>query len=325
MRNFRVLKLVLAALTICMSSFASYAAQSPVLDHTIRAGGQTFRYLSAGTSGPAIVLLHGWPQSADEFRKIMPILARTHTVYAPDLSGIGGTTAALQDWRKEALARDIKRFVDALQLEKPLLAGHDIGGMVAYAYARQFQDQLSGVVILDVPIPGLAPWFDIKKSGYAWHFDFHNQKGLAERLVQGKQSAYFRYFINHNGANPDAVSDSEIAVYAQAYGSPGQLRAGFELYRAFDADAAFFTSQTTCLDLPMLVVGGEHSMKATLPVMAGSFAAAGVKNLTTVDIAGSGHWLAEEQPVATAAAISTFAASIAKQPPDRQKSCGKKP
>lgn len=195
--------------------------------------------------------------------------------------------------------------------------------MVAYAYARKFQNQLSGVVILDVPIPGLAPWFDIKKSGYAWHFDFHKQKGLAESLVQGKQSAYFRYFINLNGTNLDAVSDSEVAVYAQAYSSPGQLHAGFELYRAFDADAAFFTSQTDCFDLPMLVVGGEYSMKATLPVMAGSFAAAGVKNLTRVDIAGSGHWLAEEKPVATASAISAFAASIARQPPDTQETCKK--
>jgi len=323
MSNFRVLKMALAALAVFMSSFASHAAQTPVHDQTIRAGGQTFRYLSAGTSGPAIVLLHGWPQSADEFREIMPILARTHIVYAPDLSGIGGTTAPLQDWRKETLASDVKRFVDALQLEKPLLVGHDIGGMVAYAYARQFQNQLSGVVILDVPIPGLAPWFDIKKSGYAWHFDFHKQKGLAESLVQGKQSAYFRYFINLNGANPDAVSDSEVAIYAQAYGSSGQLRAGFELYRAFDADAAFFTSQTKCFDLPMLVVGGEHSMKATLPVMAESFAAVGVKNLITVNIAGSGHWLAEEQPVATALAILTFAASIAKQPPEAHRICNK--
>lgn len=158
MSNFQVLKMALAALTVFMSSFVSHAAQTPVQDQTIRAGGQTFRYLSAGTSGPAIVLLHGWPQSADEFREIMPILARTHIVYAPDLSGIGGTTAPLQDWRKETLARDVKRFVDALQLEKPLLVGHDIGGMVAYAYARQFQNQLSGVVILDVPIPRLAPW-----------------------------------------------------------------------------------------------------------------------------------------------------------------------
>lgn len=289
---------------------SSAALANPVRDNTMTVGEQTVRYLSAGTDGPAIVLLHGWPQSADEFREIMPDLAENHVVYAPDLSGIGGTSAPAQDWRKEALARDVKRFVDALGLEKPLLVGHDIGGMVAYAYARQFADELSGAAILDVPIPGLDPWDNVASSSHAWHFDFHKQEGLAETLVLGQQAEYFRAFMNATAADPSAIADCSIDIYAQAYGTREQLRAGFEFYRAFDDDAEFFANQTGELDLPLLVMGGERSMEATLPVMAASFAAHGATEVRTAAIAGAGHWLAEERPEATTAALLGFASNV---------------
>ncbi len=306
---FRKAILAIAGMMMLIIATPSQANEL-IEDRTITVGDQTFRYLTAGTDGPPIVLLHGWPESADEFRRIMPELARDHIVYAPNLSGVGGTTAPDQDWRKEALARDIKAFADALKLEAPLLVGHDIGGMVAYAYARQFPEALGGVAILDVPIPGLAPWDNVVTSQYAWHFDFHNQVGLAEELVAGQQADYFRYFIDSVAANADAIPDADIAKYASAYGHDDQLHAGFEFYRAFNEDAAFFLSHDGPLDVPLLVVGGEYSMQATLPVMAESFAAHGVTNIATVAIAGSGHWLAEEQPDATAAAIADFAGEI---------------
>jgi pimeloyl-ACP methyl ester carboxylesterase len=312
MTPFRKAVLAVAGMMMLVIATASHANEL-IEDRTITVGDQTFRYLTAGTDGPPIVLLHGWPESADEFRRIMPELARDHTVYAPNLSGVGGTTAPHRDWRKEALARDIKAFADALKLKKPLLVGHDIGGMVAYAYARQFPEALSGVAILDVPIPGLAPWNDIATSHYAWHFDFNDQVGLAEKLVAGQQTDYFRYFIDSAAANPGAISDADIAIYASAYGTDDQLRAGFEFYRAFDKDAAFFRSHDGPLNVPMLILGGEHSMQAALPVMAESFAAHGITNIKTLAIAGSGHWLAEEQPDATAAAIADFACEVFKQ------------
>lgn len=304
--------LAIAGMVMLVIATASHASEI-IEDRTIAVGRQTFRYLTAGANGPPIVLLHGWPESGDEFRRIMPELARDHVVYAPNLSGVGGTNAPGQDWRKEALARDIKSFVDARELKKPLLVGHDIGGMVAYAYARLFPETLSGVAILDVPIPGLAPWDDVASSHYAWHFDFHKQAGLAEELVAGQQADYFRYFIDSVAANRGAISDGDIAIYASAYGRDDQLRAGFEFYRAFDEDAAFFGSHDGPLDRSMLVVGGEYSMQATLPVMAESFAMHGVTSIETLAIAGSGHRLAEEQPDARAAAIADFAREVFKR------------
>lgn len=302
----RVVLLVLMALFF----IAPVAAQSDIRDQTVHVGDQTVRYLSAGTGDHAIVLLHGWPQSADAFKTIMPALAKTYRVYAPDLSGIGGSTAPRQRWDKAALASDIKAFADQLGLKAPLIVGHDIGGMVAYAYARRYPDAVRGVAILDVPIPGLDPADAIAASPHAWHYDFHNQVGLAEALVQGRQAAYFRYFIRKVAGNPEAISDEEVAVYAKAYDSPDSLRAGFELYRAFNADAVFFRAQNSSFSVPMLVIGAEFSTGATLPVMTQSFAEQGATAITTVLVKGAGHWLVEEQPEATVQAIEDFAATV---------------
>lgn len=310
MRIVRIAALAFAALIMFATAFPIFAQSLPVEDRTISVNGQIFRYLAAGTKGQPIILLHGWPQSADEFRKIISLLAENHQVYAPDLSGVGGTSAPRQDWRKEALALDVKQFVDNMKLEKPVIVGHDIGGMVAYAYARLYPGALRGVAILDVPIPGLAPWDSVASSQHAWHFAFHNQKGLAEKLVAGRQAEYFRYFFDRNGANPKAILESDIAVFAKAYGTPDRLRAGFEFYRAFDEDAKFFISRNEPLDVPMLVMGGEDSMKSSLAVMAKSFAAVGVAHVRTIAIAGAGHWLAEEQPEETAAAILKFVSGL---------------
>jgi pimeloyl-ACP methyl ester carboxylesterase len=301
----------LALFTFASLSFlVPVVAQSDISDQTVQVGEQTVRYLTAGTGGKAIVLLHGWPQSADEFKTIIPDLAEDYRVYAPDLSGIGGSTAPNQRWDKASLASDIKAFADRLGLEAPLVVGHDIGGMVAYAYARQYPDELSGVAILDVPIPGLDPADAIAASSHAWHYDFHNQVGLAETLVQGRQVEYFGYFINKVAANPEAISVDEIEVYAKAYETSESLRAGFEFYRAFDEDAVFFQAQDSRFTVPMLVVGAEFSTGGALPMMKQSFAKQGATDITTVVVKGSGHWLAEEQPAATAQAIEDFAAVV---------------
>ncbi|MCD1633905.1 alpha/beta hydrolase [Martelella mediterranea] len=289
---------------------APVTARSQIMDRTVQVGDQSVRYLAAGTGDKAIVLLHGWPQSADEFRKIIPDLAEGYHVYAPDLSGIGDSTAPNQRWNKAALAGDVKAFADHMGLKDPLVVGHDIGGMVAYAYARLYPDALSGVAILDVPIPGLDPADAIAATAHAWHYDFHNQVGLAETLVEGRQAAYFGYFINKVSANPKAISREDIAVYAKAYETPESLRAGFELYRAFDEDAAFFKAQVSRFTVPMLVVGAEFSTGGALPIMEDSFARQGATDITTVIVEGSGHWLAEEKPAATVQAIEDFAAVV---------------
>ncbi|XXX73282.1 alpha/beta hydrolase [Sorangium sp. So ce134] len=301
------LALTLATWGCASPSFPDRSPADGVSEHSIQVGEQTIRYLRAGTSGSPIILLHGWPQSSEEWRGIMPELAKDHVVVASDLRGIGGTSAPEEDWRKQSLAGDTHKLVDALNLEQPLIVGHDIGGMVAYAYGRQFEEDASGIAILDVPIPGLAPWEALMQTPNVWHFHFHDQEPLAETLVAGQEVEYFRYFINHVAANPGAISDEAVAAYAEAYSTPDQLHAGFELYRAFDADREFFASQTSAIDLPHLIVGAELSMGQSLPVLADDLKQHGVSKVHQVAIGASGHWLAEEQPEATVQAILDFA------------------
>ena len=301
----------LAALAnLALFSVSVSAQPVGVTDRTLEVSGQTFRYLTAGEGGNVIILLHGWPQSADEFRGIMGDLAQHYTVYAPDLSGIGGTSSPDRRWDKASLAEDIKSLIDALGVEDPLIVGHDIGGMVAYAHGRLYPQDVSGVAVLDVPIPGLAPWDLVASSPQAWHFDFHAQPGLAETLVTGQEREYLRYFMDKVSAQPGTITDEAIETYAKAYGKPDRLHAGFELYRSFDRDIAFFQGQNTEFTVPMLVVGAEFSTGAALPIMAQSYAAQGVTNLRTLAVRKSGHWLAEEQPEATLAAIEQFAGEV---------------
>lgn len=281
-----------------------------VTEHSISTSRQTFRYLKAGSGGVPIVLLHGWPQSADEFRQVMPYLAADYFVVAPDLRGIGGTSVPTQDWRKATLAEDLDDFITALGLDRPVVIGHDIGGLVAYAYSRLHHGKVVGVGILDIPLPGLDPWDELIKNPLAWHIDFHAQKPIAEQLVMDRQFEYIRYFINHAAKHSEAITDDNVAIYAAAYGSLESLAAGFELYRAFMDDGKFFDEQRDTLDLPILLVGAEMSLASALPIVAAALEAHGVTNVRSVVIDDSGHWIFEEQPAATAQAIQSFISDL---------------
>lgn len=280
-------------------------------------GDQTIHYLWAG-SGPTLVLLiHGWPQSAHEWRHVIPLLSDRYTVVAPDLRGIGGSSSpsgALEAgaFDKATLACDVHALVEALRpslgFVRVVVAGHDIGGMVAYAYARLYPQEVAGVAIMDIPIPGLAPWDDIKAMPMTWHFNFHMPKDLAETLVRGHQAVYFRtFFFDGLAVHPETITDEDVTEYAEAYGSPESLRAMCELYRAFPKDVAFNTARTERLDVPLLLVGGETTLAGILPTLAKSLTGVGASDVRTAVIAGSGHWLGEEQPERTAAVIADLA------------------
>ena len=249
-----------------------------------------------GGKGTPVVLLHGWPQSWYEWHDIMPGLAAEHTVIAMDLRGIGGSTGPETGYEKQVLAEDVHQLMVGLGLGRFSLVGHDIGGMVAHAYGRLYPSELDHLVIIDVPVPGIAPWDTIK--GIAWHFGFHEAKDqIAEELVSGHEEAYFRHFYNDFSFTGKGIGEERVKIFAAAYKAPESLRAGFELYRAFPADEAFTAAHaSTPLDVPVLVIGGEKSLGPYLSYVANGLAAAGATKVTTQAISGSGHWVAEEQP-----------------------------
>ena len=253
-----------------------------------------------------IVLLHGWPESSHEWRKVIPALSSRYTVIAPDLRGIGGSRATATGYDKVTLAEDIHELVTQLRLKNVYVVGHDIGGMVAYAYARSHPEDLSGVAIIDIPIPGIDPWDTVRSAPWAWHFGFNSTRVLAEALVAGRQEIYFRHFFNDFAVTPSAISHADRKAYADAYSKPESLRAGFEFYRTFPQDEAYNRSHQDALSIPILLAGGDHSGGPMLPALEKGLRAAGATSVKEAVIPNCGHWVAEEQPQALVQTIEDF-------------------
>jgi pimeloyl-ACP methyl ester carboxylesterase len=296
---------------------APLPAQQPV-DPAVAALGQGFNSSTAdvngtklhyvrGGTGPAVILLHGFPQDWYEFHQVMPRLATRFTVIAPDLRGLGGSKATPGGYDAANLAEDIRQLAQHLNLERVYLVGHDLGGIVAYAFARLYPEETRGLMVLDVPLPGIEPWEEVRADPLLWHINFHQTPDLTEQLIAGRQAVYFRHFWSLGTVNGDAISDDDAAHYAGAYAARDQLRAGFEMYRALPANAKFNATQRSAIDLPLVLAGGDHSFGPLLPDIAEALQTHGWANVTVELIENSGHYVADEQPEAVAALIERYA------------------
>ena len=269
--------------------------------------GTHLHYVRGGT-GPAIILVHGFPQDWHAYHKIMPRLARTFTVIAIDMRGVGRSTGPAARFDATDVAADIRQLVQALKLERVYVAGHDNGGMIAYTFARRYPDAVRGVMILDSPLPGIDPWNELKADPGLWHFGFHQTPDLPERLLAGRQFVYFREFFARLAFNRNAISDADVAHYARAYASERQLRAGLEFYRsAYPASEKFNATERSTIDVPFVLAGGDHAMGMLFPRMADAMRDHGCRNVTVEVIKDSGHWVVDEQPDIVAELIERYA------------------
>lgn len=272
---------------------------------TATVNGVKLHYVRGGT-GPAVILVHGFPEDWYEFHKVMPRLAKKFTVIAVDLRGVGGSAATPGGYDAANMAEDIYQLVSALKLERVYIVGHDIGGMVAYAFVRRYPQITRGAMILDVPIPGIEPWEQVKCNPAVWHVNFHQTPDLPEKLIAGRQNVYFRYFFNRFTFNKKAITDTDTAHYANSYATAAQLRAGMEFFRAFPANEKFNTAQQSVLDVPIVVAGGDKSFAELLPKMAEDLRAHGCQNVVVETIKDSGHYVADEQPTIVAELIERY-------------------
>ena len=261
---------------------------------TVDADGRRIRYVRGG-SGPLLILIHGWPQDWTAWRHVVPVLAETFTVAAVDLRGVGGSQAAAGGYDAEGLAGDIRAVAADVGIGAAYVAGHDIGGMVAYAYTRLYPDDVRGLMILDVALPGLDPWEAIESSPLLWHFRFHATPGLPEMLVEGRQQMYIREFVSRIALNADAISDDDIARYAHAYGTADQLRSGFEFYRAFPQTACFNETRSEPLHVPIVLAGGDRATGQANEIIAAALRAKGAQKVVIDTIENSGHFVVDEQ------------------------------
>lgn len=306
-------------LTACGSSTEttpSNAAQSMPADvglapqfrsDTVEANGLTLRYVRGG-DGPAVILVHGFPQDWSAWRQVMPLLAKQFTVVAVDLRGVGGSGGSESGFDGHTLASDLQQLADRLKLDRPFVVGHDIGGMSAYAYARALPQHTRGVMILDFPLPGIAPWAEVERDPVLWHFEFHQTPRLPEALLTGRQAIYFRDFLDRIGGSSQIFSDADVARFARAYESPSSLRAGLEFYRAFPDTARWNESQTNGVDVPIVLAGGERAVGPILETSAADVRSKGARNVTVEIVSEGGHWLPHEKPDQVAALIARHAA-----------------
>jgi pimeloyl-ACP methyl ester carboxylesterase len=266
-----------------------------------KVNGVRLRYLIGGQGSP-VVLLHGYAETGHMWRPIMPLLAQRHTVIVPDLRGAGGSAKPAAGYDKKTMAVDIHELTSSLKLDRVSIVGHDIGLMVAYAYAAQFQEAVERVVLMDAFLPGIGNWKDVWLLRDLWHFHFYGDVPLA--LVKGRERTYLEHFWNDFAADRKrSVPEADRRLYARAYAQPGAMRAGFEYFRNFERDAEDFARMGgTRLSVPMLVLSGEKA-GGTFLIEQARLVAADVRGQV---VAGVGHWLMEEAPNAVIPAIIDF-------------------
>jgi len=270
---------------------ATGASSPNFSEHFAEVNGTRIHYLIGGKGSP-VVLLHGYAETGHMWRPIMPLLAQHHTVIVPDLRGAGESAKPESGYDKKTMAVDIHELTSSLGFDYVSIVGHDIGLMVAYAFAAQFPQATNRVVLMDAFLPGIGNWKDVWLMRDLWHFHFYGDVPLA--LVKGRERIYLEHFWNDFAADPNhSVSETDRQIYSQAYAQPGGMHAGFEYFRNFERDAHDFAQlSVTRLIMPVLVLTGEKASGQFL-IDQTRIVATEVKG---VIIEGSGHWLMEEAP-----------------------------
>lgn len=248
------------------------------------------------SDAPAIFFLHGWPEDWSAFEPVMVRLGERAHVVAIDLPGIGESTTPPQANDKRSLAKHVKTVIDTLGLEDVTLVGHDIGGMIVYAFLHAFPNALRRAIIMDVAVPGVAPWDEVVRSPYIWHFAFHAIPDLPEALVHGKEAAYFAYFYDAIVAEPGSIPEAQRAKYVAAYRTPSALQTGSAWYRAFAQDAKDnMAVKGEVVATPVLYVRGDREGGKIEEYLEG-FRENGLANVSGRIIEASGHFSIDEQP-----------------------------
>ncbi len=257
--------------------------------------------MRSGGKGPVVVLVHGYAENSDSWGPLAADLMKDHTVVVPDLRGIGRSSKPETGYDKKTQAKDIRAVVTTLGYDRTAVVAHDIGNMVAYAYAAMYPDKVERLVVMDAPIPGIEPWSEILQSPGVWHFNFHGPD--AERLVAGRERIYFDRIWNDFTGDPGKPDEATRNFFTATYAQPKEMRAGFAHFTAFSQDAKDNkVFEQTKLTMPVLAVGGEKSFGALQAVIMRHIAT----NVQEAVVKGSGHWLMEERPSETVVLIRSF-------------------
>ena len=295
--DFLCLFLLVAVSTTAMAE----TPDAGFVSRTSKIDGAELHYLTGG-QGPAVVLLHGYAETSRMWRPIIPVLTKNFRVIAPDLPGIGDSGIPADGLDMKSAATRIHALVRSLGVEKARVVGHDIGLMVAYAYAAQFPAETEKLVLMDAFLPGVAGWEAIYNNPAIWHFRFNGP--TPEKLVEGRERTYFEHFWNDFAADKTrSIPEADRKAYTAAYSRPGRMRAGWAYFVSFQKAARDFALLAeTKLTMPVLAIGGEKANGEAL----GKQARLVASDATVVVLKNTGHWVMEENAKETTDALLRF-------------------
>src|SRR5229473_2948881 len=297
--------LAVLGLLFFSASFSAVAyADTPdktFVSRTAEIDGVKLHYTTGGR-GPSLILLHGYAETSRMWAPILPVLGEKFTVIAPDLPGIGDSDIPANGLDMKRAAIRIHALAKSLGVEKARVIGHDIGLMVAYAYAAQFPAETEKLVVMDAFLPGVAGWEGVYNNPGLWHFRFHGP--TPEALVQGRERTYFDYCWNDFAADKTrSIPEADRKAYTAAYARPGRMRAGWGYFDSFPQAAKDFAQLSqTRLTMPVLSLGGEKSLGAVL----GEQMKLVASDVSVVVLKDTGHWVMEENPKETIDALVKF-------------------
>ncbi len=301
-------KLRVAAVLFALLSAAAFdsiaraeTGANDIASRTAEIAGIKLHYLTAGR-GPAVILLHGYTQTSRMWRPLIPQLAEKFMVIAPDLPGIGDSDIPKDGLDMKSAAVRIHALAKSLGIDKAQVVGHDIGLMVAYAYAAQFPAEVEKLVVMDAFLPGVAGWEDVYDNPSLWHFRFNGP--TPEALVRGRERIYFEYFWNDLAADKThSVAAADREAYVRAYARPGRMHAGWAYFAAWPQTAKDFAEMArTKLTMPVLSIAGDKASAGVLGPQMKLVAT----DVTVVVLKDTGHWVMEERPQETMQAVLNF-------------------
>jgi pimeloyl-ACP methyl ester carboxylesterase len=255
-----------------------------------------------GGQGPAVVMLHGFGTSGDMWAPLASVLVADHTVIVPDLRGLGLSSKPSDGYDKKTQSQDIAGVMDSLGVSRADFVTHDIGNMVGYAFAATSSNRVTRFIPIDAPLPGVGPWEQIVQDPRMWQFGFGGPD--MERLVAGRERIYLDRFWNEFSLHPDRFDEAKRQHYATLYAMPGAIRAGFAQFAAFGQDALHSKTYLAKgkLTMPILAIGGE----AAFGTMMATVMRVVATDVQEAIVADSGHWIMEENPVATTKFVTDF-------------------
>ena len=270
----------------------------------IEVNGIRLQVATAG-EGPPILLLHGWPHTWFLWHKVMPELARHHSVIAPDLRGIGGSTRAAEGYDLHTQADDMAGLLAALGVSQAVVVGIDAGAPVAWMLAMRRSDLVRRLVVMESLLGALPGGEAFLAKGPPWWFGFHGIPGLAERALLGNEAAYLGWFYTAGTWQGRGISPEAREAFVQAYTGEEALRCGFGYYRALGTNAQQVADAVADqrLTVPTLALDsdpvGDALYKQLVPF---------TDDLTGHVIPDCGHIIPEDQPEALLSFLLPFAA-----------------